>query len=93
MFILFPNKLIIFEYLELTYQGKFASGGINSMTLYEYSGIYSSYIYDIISVVYISITERWLCFIDICGFHFVISTDNWNQTLNWKDKRIKKKLF
>lgn len=26
------------------------------MTLYEYSGIYLSYIYDIISVVYISIT-------------------------------------
>lgn len=24
--------------------------------------------------------KRLLCFVHICGFHFVISTSNWNQT-------------
>lgn len=54
------------------------------MTLYEYSGVHFSYVSDIISGVYVNTTlsdrVNKQCFVHICGFHFVISTDNWNQT-------------
>lgn len=98
MFIIFHSKLI--NYLQIfgaNQWGEVYIGGIHNMTLYEYSSVHFSYVCDIISGVYVDSTlsdrvnKRWLCFVHICGFHFVISTDNWNKTfLNWKEKRLKK---